>query len=168
MDKIDWNAQSPSLRHERYRHTQFNSSQFSFIPTPQETWCSVGIGNLSTCALQGFFTQLGFAVTGYSAMLSIYFLMTIQYGMDTETLAKKYEPFMHVFALAPPLMTAIIGVDKQMYFSETTNCWLGDICQSFDNRPNRNMFGSVIWVLLVSVCFLVISTATTIFSMLGI
>ena len=101
-------------------------------------------------------------------MLSIYFLMTIQYGMDTETLAKKYEPFMHVFALAPPLMTAIIGVAKQMYFSETTNCWLGDICQSFDNRPNRNMFGSVIWVLLVSVCFLVISTATTIFSMLAI
>ena len=85
---------------------------FSFIPTPQETRCSVGMGNLSTCALQGFFTQLGFAVPGYSAMLSIYFLMTIRYGMDTETLTKKYEPFMRVFALAPPLTTTIIGVAK--------------------------------------------------------
>ena len=34
---------------------------FSIIPTPQETACSIGMGNLSTCAVQGFFIQLSYA-----------------------------------------------------------------------------------------------------------
>eukprot|EP00555_Chaetoceros_dichaeta_P011766 CAMPEP_0198268528 /NCGR_PEP_ID=MMETSP1447-20131203/37543_1 /TAXON_ID=420782 /ORGANISM="Chaetoceros dichaeta, Strain CCMP1751" /LENGTH=185 /DNA_ID=CAMNT_0043959611 /DNA_START=86 /DNA_END=640 /DNA_ORIENTATION=+ len=118
---------------------------FSIILTPQETECSVGMGNQLTCNVQGFFIQLGFAVPGYNAMLSLYFLMTIRYGIDQVTVAEKYELLMHAFVLIPPLTTAIIGAAGKMYFSETANCWFGDICQSLGNCVNGDIWGNGFW-----------------------
>jgi len=102
----------------------------SIIPSPQETSCSIGMGNLSTCTVQGFFMQFGMAVPAYNAMISIYFLMTIRYNVGQEIMARRYEPFMHAYALIPPLITAIIGATNKLFFNEIAPCWVGDICIS--------------------------------------
>ena len=140
----------------------------SIIPTPQETECSIGMGNLSTCAAQGFFIQLSLAVPAYNAMLSLYYLLTIRYGMNQVTIAKKYELFMHTFALVPALSTAIIGVANKMFFSEAAVCWIGDICQSNGNCPSGNIWGKGYELAVASICFTGLCMITTVFCMLTI
>jgi len=140
----------------------------SIIPTPQETECSIGMGNLSTCATQGFFIQLSLAVPAYNAMLSLYYMLTIRYGMLQATIAKKYEPFMHAFALVPTLATAIIGVANKMFYSESAVCWIGDICQSNGNCPNGNVWGTGYGVAVASICFTCVCAITTVICMLAI
>jgi len=118
--------------------------------------------------VQGFFIQLGFAVPGYNAMLSIYFLMTIRNGMDQAIVAEKYELFMHAFVLIPTLTTAIIGAAGEMYFSESSNCWFGDICQSLGNCPNGNILGNGFWVMIVSVLFVFAYTSIVVICLITI
>jgi len=148
----------------------FSSTAYgvSILPTPQETECFIGMGNLSTCAAQGFFIQLSLAVPAYNAMLSLYYLLTIRYGMSKETVAKKYELFMHAFVLVPPLSTAIIGVANKMFFSETAVCWIGDICQSNGNCPSGNVWGKGYGVAVASMCFTVLCAITTVICMITI
>jgi len=140
----------------------------SVLPIPQETVCSIGMGNLSTCTVQGFFIQLGTAVPGYNTMLSIYFLMTVRYSVSETTLTRKYEPFMHAFALFPPLVTAIIGAVKKMYFNETTPCWIGDKCRSLGNCPVGNVFGRGLWIVMVTAGLQVVNITITVTCMLFI
>lgn len=141
---------------------------FSILPTPQETDCSIGMGNLSTCAAQGFFLQFGLAVPAYSAMLSLYYLLSIRYGMNPATIAKKYEPFMHAFALVPTLSTAIIGVTNKMFFSESAVCWIGDVCQSNGNCPSGNVWGKGYGIAIASICFVCICGFITILCLIAI
>mmetsp|Transcript_61467 Transcript_61467/g.71822 ORF Transcript_61467/g.71822 Transcript_61467/m.71822 type:complete len:416 (+) Transcript_61467:65-1312(+) len=92
----------------------------SFIPAPN-VQCSLGIGNQSTCAAQGFFVQLGLAAPGYTMVLSIYSFISIAYN---ETIARRYEPFMHATAVFPMLAVAIYGVANEVYFSARGACWI--------------------------------------------
>ena len=146
----------------------FSSAAYSvsIIPTPQETECAIGMGNLSTCNAQGFLIQLGFAGPAYNAMLSIYYLLTIRYGITQTIIAEKYEVLMHVFALVPTLTTAIIGVVKKMYFSEAAVCWIGDICQSFGNCPTGNVWGRGIGIFLATTAYMWLCTTTTVCCMI--
>jgi len=118
--------------------------------------------------VQGFFIQLGFAVPGYNAMLSIYFLMTIRNGMDQAIVAEKYELLMHAFVLIPPLTTAVIGAAGKMYFSETSNCWFGDICQSLGNCSNGNIWGNGFWVMVFSALFIFAYTSIVVICLITI
>ena len=86
-----------------------------------------------------FFIQLGLAVPGYSAMLAIYYVMSICYGIDHDIIAKQYEVIMNAIVLIPTATTATIAVVNEMYFSESATCWIGDRCQSLGNCPNGNI-----------------------------
>lgn len=72
----------------------------------QRIWA---IGNDTTCSFLGFATQLSFSQTWYNGMLSLFFLFTVKFGIRDEILTRKYEPWMHSFAIGYPLMTAIVG-----------------------------------------------------------
>lgn len=132
----------------------FSSAAFglSIIPSPQETVCSIGMGNKKTCMAQGFFMQMGMAVPAYNAMLSIYFIMTIRYKMDQSKLVA-YEVLMHAYALIPPLATAIIGVTNKLFFNEVAPCWIGDVCKSLGTCPNGNEWGSGKWIVISTYIF---------------
>jgi len=99
---------------------------FSTIPTPRDLTCTIGYGNLSTCTAQGFVLQLGNAVPTYNAMLSIYFLLVIRYGLSEANINKKYEILMHSLALIPSLGLAIAGASMDLYFSDMSPCWVYD------------------------------------------
>ena len=85
---------------------------FSFIPSPRINDCSFGFGNELTCTTQGFFLVLGLAVPSYNTMLSLYYTATIVYSISEESIAQKYEPFMHLYAFLPSLAGASIGAIK--------------------------------------------------------
>jgi len=135
----------------------FYSAAFglSIIPSPQVTSCSIGMGNLSTCTAQGFFMHLGMAVPAYNAMLSLFFLMTICYNMDQNTIVRTYEPFMHAYAVLPPLITAIIGAKKKLFFNEIAPCWVGDICRSLGTCEEGwgAEFGNGKWLVICTYIF---------------
>jgi len=140
----------------------------SLLVIPQETVCSIGMGNLSTCNAQGFFIQVGFAIQAYTAMVSIYYLLTIRYGINHRTVAQIYEPFMHTYALAPPITTAIIGAANNMFFNETVPCWIGDICRSLGDCPEGNIWGRGLWIVLASAVYNLVNFIIVIYCMLAL
>lgn len=130
-----------SSKRTPYRRVLLGLSCFDFgsslvIPwqsllLPQETsQTPFAIGNDATCTALGFFQQLSFGSVFYNGMLSLYFLLTVRFGMKDTILAKRYEPLMHFVAIAFPLTTAIVGlamgVYQEMEFGYV--CWV-------DNYP---------------------------------
>jgi hypothetical protein len=67
------------------------------------------IGNEYTCKSQSFFIQLGLAVPSYNAMLCVYSFFIINRKTRDDVIGK-YEPFMHVFSILLPLVSASIVV----------------------------------------------------------
>lgn len=140
----------------------------SIIPTPRyATSCSIGMGNRTTCTIQGFFFNLGFAVPSYNAMLCIYFVLMVRYRVSEATIARQIEPFMHTFAVGIPLITGIVAVIQGLFFSETSYCWTGDICQSLGNCPDGNIYGKGMWMVYIAMSLYVIVWATIAVCMIG-
>lgn len=120
-------------------------SSFSFglgpllLPTDTSTraWAS---GNERTCNFLGFLTQFSFCAVWYvlpnlivhswcwavrlltlspaaryNGLLSLYYLMTVRFGVKRQVFAKKYEPYMHCLSLAFFLSTSISGLIIGLY-----------------------------------------------------
>jgi len=130
----------------------------SILPSPRLDDCSYGKGNQSSCTTQGFFMTLGLAVPGYTAMLSMYYLATIVYNTSEETIAQRYEPFMHAYAVLPPLGGASYGAVKKYFFSQTGQCWIEDPCFSSGKCVGANVYGDGRWLLVVSMLWVVLNS----------
>jgi hypothetical protein len=92
-------------------------------------------GNDATCTVLGFLAQFSITSHLYSAALSVYFLLTIRFGVREATFAKKYERWMHVVIILFGLGTAITGVVMGMFHVSHVGpgCWVshppeGDVC----------------------------------------
>lgn len=117
-------------------------SSFSFglgpllLPTDTSTraWAS---GNERTCNFLGFLTQFSFCAVWYNGLLSLYYLMTVRFGVKRQVFAKKYEPYMHCLSLAFFLSTSISGLIIGLYseLEITQGCWIGQFpagCEATD------------------------------------
>jgi hypothetical protein len=83
---------------------------------PKETSNRVyAVGNHASCNFLGFAQQSFFASILYNSMLSVYFLLTVRFGLSNEVVGKKYEPWMHALSIGYPLITAVIGVSMNMF-----------------------------------------------------
>ncbi len=82
-------------------------SQPYFIPSDAINSYVWTFGNDATCTVLGFLTQFTITSHLYSAALSIYFLLSIRFGVREATFAKKYERWMHVVIILFGLATAI-------------------------------------------------------------
>jgi len=140
----------------------------SFIPSPQLDDCSFGIGNHLSCTSQGFFLTLGLAVPGYTAMLSIYYLVTVVYRQSEEMIAQKFEPYMHAYAVLPPFIWAIIGASKSYFFSQVAQCWIEDPCLSSKECNGSEGFGKGEWLVLASTIWLSFNIIVTLVCMVAI
>lgn len=91
--------------------------------TSQRVWA---IGTQATCSAMGFLQQLFFSNVWYNGMLSIYFLVTVKFGVRESVVARKLEPWMHVASLGYPLITASIGAGMGIYdeFNVGMGCWI--------------------------------------------
>lgn len=93
--------------------------------TSQRVWAS---GNEGTCTALGFLTQFSYSAFVYNGMLSFYYLLTVRYGVKRQTLAKKYEPWMHISVVGFFLATASIGAAIGLYneIDLGPGCWIRD------------------------------------------
>ena len=103
--------------------------------TSQRVWA---VGNDATCSMMGFMSQFSFAILIYSTILSFYFLMTVRYGMREEKIAK-FEPYLHLFAIGYPFITATIGVAKDMFREVELSpmCWVTDYPENCGDDPGE-------------------------------
>jgi len=118
----------------------------SYIPTPVSS-CTRGLGNISTCTAQGFFLQLGMAVLGYVAMLSIHCFLSIVHNVSEMVIAEKYEKIMHAIALFPMLCVAIAGAATKSFFGHYGHCWVAENECVEDCRG----FGGGKWIIICTV-----------------
>jgi len=148
----------------------FNSTAlgFSVLPIPKAT-CSYGFGNIATCTVQGFFIQLGMAVPGYMAMLSVSCFLSIVLRVSERTIVHRCEVFMHVIALLPMLSVAIAGAVGRVYNSETGQCWFEEtLCKENCKGFNLKGFGNSSWMVLVTIIWIAFTICIIFITMLGI
>ncbi|CAB9514459.1 expressed unknown protein [Seminavis robusta] len=91
--------------------------------TSQRVWA---IGTDATCSALGVAQQLTFVSAWYNGMLSIFFVMTVRWGVPDRIFAQHYEPVMHVISIGFPLITAIVGAVMGWYreISVGMGCWI--------------------------------------------
>jgi len=143
----------------------------SFIPTPKNPACpSHGMGTIATCTAQGFFVQLGVAVPGYTAMLSMCSLVTIVHNVREATIARNYEVFMHVIVIVPMLSVAISGAVNKLFYSNNMACWIGDktIYGKLPDNLGWNLFGPGVWVVLITMIYLTLAYTVTLYCLIKI
>ena len=81
-------------------------------------------GNSWTCALQGFFTQFGYAAGSYNLVLSLYYFLIINRGMSKEEFGKCWEKILHGIVIICHVSFAIIGVSIGLFNPTPGFCYI--------------------------------------------
>mmetsp|Transcript_34081 Transcript_34081/g.81957 ORF Transcript_34081/g.81957 Transcript_34081/m.81957 type:complete len:569 (+) Transcript_34081:488-2194(+) len=128
----------------------FNFMSTWMIPKGTEgvAWA---LGNTATCSTQGFFLTLSVAVPIYNAMLSIYYVLVINYRVKDETLKKWVEPCMHLTAGCWAFFTAMYSATTGLINNANLWCWIAplpsDCLDSWRYGPDGNCVrGDNAWI----------------------
>lgn len=98
------------------------------VAVPRETTDRfIAIGNKESCSAAGFLVQLGASSYLYNAMLSVYFLVVIRFGIGPQTLIT-VEWIMHAVAIVFGLATAPTGLYLKVYSESAVGslCWIAE------------------------------------------
>eukprot|EP00980_Cylindrotheca_fusiformis_P004653 scaffold991_cov128-Cylindrotheca_fusiformis.AAC.25 len=113
-------------------------------------------GNGATCTGLGAVAQLGITSHLYSATLSMYFLLTIRYGVREETFTKRYERWIHGLILLFGLVTATVSCALGLYDNRHVGpgCWISQPSKSdsYDVALKMAWISGGIPILLVLMC----------------
>jgi len=82
------------------------------------------IGNKISCNIQGFFTHLLLIVPNYNACLCLQHVGIIRYEIREDVLMKRFEKWMHAYALFPPFLLAILDAVLDSYSPRLLYCWV--------------------------------------------
>lgn len=137
-------------------------------PIPRGTegvWGAVG--TTQTCTAQGFFGQLMLGSPFYNMMLAIYYLLIGKYNLSEEEMTQRYEPYMHLVAIVPPVALAVAGLPLHLY--NNANIWcsvsLAPNSDAHDEQIHAafNIISAVIlWVIISVVTVTMIMLTTSI------
>jgi hypothetical protein len=108
--------------------------------TSERVWA---FGNDASCTFLGWGQQISFASVFYNGMLSIYFLLTVKYGVKNHEFSKKFEPWMHLLAIGYPLTTAMIGAGMGV-FNELQlgqGCWVSSYPEGCGCDESKGEYG---------------------------
>jgi hypothetical protein len=117
VEIITDNNESRPKRNHPYHRLLFAMSVYDVLesvwnftsswPIPEGTedvaWAK---GTTATCSAQGYFLTLSVAVPIYNAMLSLYYVLVINYRFSDVFLRRWVEPTMHVVAFVWAFVTA--------------------------------------------------------------
>jgi hypothetical protein len=87
------------------------------------------LGTTATCSAQGFFLTLSVAVPIYNAMLSLYYVLVINYQCSDTTLEKRVEPAMHAVAGVWAFFTALYSASTGLLNNANLWCWIAPLPQ---------------------------------------
>ncbi|KAL7526504.1 hypothetical protein ACHAWF_001797 [Thalassiosira exigua] len=117
---------------------------WTFLLAPKGYGVPGAQGNLNTCALQGFIIQLFVHSTGgYTALLSIYYYLTICRGWKPQEFSKRVERLAHLSILGLFLTLAIVGVNVKLYNPVFGFCFIGSYppgCERGEGTPTCDRF----------------------------
>ena len=96
------------------------------LPIPADTPGVWGArGNGTTCAVQGFFLQLGILGSFYNAALSGYFMLTLCDRLTEAQITQRYERITHAVSLAWSVGTAVAALwPLNLYSVCALGCWI--------------------------------------------
>eukprot|EP00980_Cylindrotheca_fusiformis_P013174 scaffold3347_cov49-Cylindrotheca_fusiformis.AAC.1 len=89
--------------------------------SPDVIWA---VGNAATCTAQGFFLTLSVAVPIYNAMLSLYYVLVINYNYTDKRLRNFVEPIMHTVAFVWAFGTALYSALAGLLNFANLWCWI--------------------------------------------
>ena len=92
--------------------------------TSQRVWAR---GTDRSCSILGFLTQFAFSAIWYNGMLSFYYLLTVRFGVKTQTFARRFEPIIHIVCVGYNFVTALVGLILGFYSESelAQQCWIG-------------------------------------------
>jgi hypothetical protein len=121
--------------------------------SPDVIWAT---GNTATCTAQGFFLTLSVAVPLYNAMLSLYYVLVINYNYSDRRLREFVEPAMHTFAFVWAFGTALYSALAGLLNNANLWCWIAplpsDCLDSWihgtaeEGNPNPCIRGDNVWI----------------------
>jgi hypothetical protein len=89
-----------------------------------EEWAGMKLGNTQTCEAQGFFYTFGVSsMYAYNAMMCIYYVCAIVFGMKEARIIKFVEPFLHLFAFTLGFGPAVFGLANNLYNPSGWETW---------------------------------------------
>eukprot|EP00526_Cylindrotheca_closterium_P006549 CAMPEP_0113610824 /NCGR_PEP_ID=MMETSP0017_2-20120614/5230_1 /TAXON_ID=2856 /ORGANISM="Cylindrotheca closterium" /LENGTH=610 /DNA_ID=CAMNT_0000519733 /DNA_START=1 /DNA_END=1833 /DNA_ORIENTATION=+ /assembly_acc=CAM_ASM_000147 len=92
--------------------------------SPDIIWA---FGNEATCTAQGFFLTLSSAVPLYNGMLSIYYVLVINYNYSDAKLRSFVEPAMHIFCFVWAFGTALYSALAGLMNNANLWCWIAPL-----------------------------------------
>ena len=107
------------------------------------------LGNKQTCTVAGFFVQLGSSVFLYNGALTMYFLVTIVFGVSEKKATQYAEPWLHGVPIGYPLITAIVGACIGLYSSLQLGslCWIGEYPQGCEDDEETECISTILaWI----------------------
>jgi len=138
-------------------------------PIPRGTEGVYGaIGTTASCTCQGFFIQLMVMSPIYNLNLSVYYLLLSKYHLTEETIAKRFERYMHAGAMVIGFGFAITGLPLTLYNNANLWCWIAAYPSSCEDNSGRHgnvpcerghnawlfrwlIFYGPIWLIIISV-----------------
>ncbi|KAG7371986.1 hypothetical protein IV203_018129 [Nitzschia inconspicua] len=87
------------------------------------------LGTTATCSAQGFFLTLSVAVPIYNALLSLYYVLVINYRYSDDTLKRWVEPAMHTAAGGWAFFTALYSAFTGLLNNANLWCWIAPLPQ---------------------------------------
>ena len=89
-----------------------------------EEWAGMKLGNTQTCEAQGFFYSFGLlSMYAYNAMMCIYYVCAIVFGMKEARIIKLVEPFLHLVAFTVGFGPAVFGLANNLYNPSGWDTW---------------------------------------------
>jgi hypothetical protein len=108
------------------------------VPNPSE-YVAFSMGNEKTCNFQGFLIQMSSALPIYSAMITIYFLLTIRYNFSEEKIKKNFELAFHAIPFTFGLVTSSSALYFEMFNEADLWCWIASFPKGCDKRSESDI-----------------------------
>jgi len=153
---------------------QSATSILSTFPAPQGS-AYFAYGNVTTCEIQGFLTQVSLSQAFYNASLSIYYVLFVRFGYSERKIKDKVEPFLHAISVGFLVSTAVLGLPFEVYNFSGTRCGvspypmncssdLGVDCTRGEYAVSFGRFLYLIW-LVIAYAIIILSLLTMLWSL---
>jgi len=103
---------------------------FTTLPIPEENYLYGSKGNDKTCMAQGFFIQIGTIACFMNVSISVYYLLTIDYGWKNERLMSKRPWF-----VMPPIVVGLVFACVGIPFYDNLYLWCNNAARYWPEIP---------------------------------
>lgn len=111
---------------------------YTFLMAPSGGQFPGTLGNEITCRVHGFLQQLSHNTIGYSALLSIYYWLTVTRNLSKDTW-ERWEPFMHILLPTYVVTLGAMCLHYRLYNQTFSICWVSTDppgCQTGPGTPD--------------------------------